>query len=162
MISPESINIQSSSDIVPSTYDIRNVFLHNLQCSACEPLKSINFYKNPANIFNNLQPVNDLLNFISYHIYNYFKSALNYPIEYPHTELWFLPDKHLYGTNTECKDICKLVDTDKQTQDEDEINAYLNFYYEEKKYNHKLENTIFILRINNEEHDYNKSFIILF
>jgi hypothetical protein len=110
LISPETINIQSSSDIiVPSTEDIRNVFLNNLQCGACEKSKEINFYRNPANIFKKIGPVDDLLNFIYHHIYNYFEETLNYPIDSQHTELWFLPDKHLYRTDTECKDICNPV-----------------------------------------------------
>jgi hypothetical protein len=113
LITPECIDILSSSNsIVPSTIDIRNVFLNNLRCTACEPSKPIDFYKNPANIFNKLQPVDDLLNFIYHHIYNYFKSTLNYPTDFPHTELWFLPDKHLYGTDSECKTICKSIDED--------------------------------------------------
>ena len=120
LITPECINIQSSNErMVPSTIDVRNIFLNNLQCSACEPAKNIDFYKNPANIFNKLQPVDDLLSFINYHIYNYFKITMKYPIDAPHTELWFLPDKHLYGTDTECKQICKPVGTD-SNNDEDE------------------------------------------
>ena len=120
LITPECINIQSSEErIVPSTIDIRNIFLNNLQCSACERAKNIDFYKNPANIFNKLQPVDDLLSFINHHIYNYFKITLKYPIDAPHTELWFLPDKHLYGTDTECKQICKPEEKD-INNDEDE------------------------------------------
>ena len=123
LISPESINIQSSSDIIiPSTDDIRNVFLNNLQCSACEKSKEISFYRNPANIFKKTEPVDSLLNFIGYHIYNYFKLTLNYPIDNTHTELWFLPDKHLYGTDTECKDICNPVVIDENMDEYTEGN----------------------------------------
>lgn len=123
LISPESINIQSSSDIIiPSTDDIRNVFLNNLQCSACEKSKEISFYINPANIFKKTEPVDSLLNFIGYHIYNYFKLTLNYPIDNTHTELWFLPDKHLYGTDTECKDICNPVVIDEHMDEDTEGN----------------------------------------
>jgi hypothetical protein len=119
LISPQSIHIQNSSDIiVPSTEDIRNVF--KLKCSACEPSKSIEYYKNPANIFNQLRPVDDLLNFIVYHIYNYFKLTLKYPIDNTHTELWFLPDKFLYGKNTDCSQICtKLVEKAKHMDEDD-------------------------------------------
>ena len=124
LITPECINIQSSEErIVPSTIDIRNIFLNNLKCSACEPSKPIDFYKNPTNIFNQNGPVDDLLSFIRNHIYNYFKFTLKYPIDSPHTELWFLPDKHLYGTDTECKELCNSVSTDLQTQDEDNIKS---------------------------------------
>ena len=120
LITPECIDIQSSNNNnFPSTIDIRNIFLNNLQCSACEPSKSIDFYKNPANIFNKLQPVDDLLSFINHHIYNYFKITLKYPIDAPHTELWFLPDKHLYGTDTECKEICKPVGKEEGMDEDD-------------------------------------------
>jgi hypothetical protein len=120
LITPECIDIQSSNKhSVPSTIDIRNIFLNNLQCSACEPSKNIDFYKNPANIFNKLQPVDDLLSFINHHIYNYFKITLKYPIDAPHTELWFLPDKHLYGTDTECKEICKSVGKEEGMDEDD-------------------------------------------
>ena len=122
LITPECINIRSSEErIVPSTIDIRNVFLNNLQCDACTPSKSIDFYKNPANIFNQNGPVDDLLNSIWHNIYNYFRTTLKYPIDSPHTELWFLPDKHLYGTESECKHICKSVKNDSSNQDEDDI-----------------------------------------
>jgi hypothetical protein len=119
LISPQSIHIQNSSDIiVPSTEDIRNVF--KLKCSACEPSNSIDFYKNPANIFNQLRPVDDLLNFIVYHIYNYFKLTLKYPIDDTHTELWFLPDKHLYEADTDCSQICtKPVEREKNMDEDD-------------------------------------------
>ena len=121
LITPECINIQSSEEqSVISTIDIRNVFMGNLKCSACEPSKTIDFYINPANIFNNLRPVDDLLNFIVKHIYTYFKRTLNYPIDAPHTELWFLPDKHLYGTDTECTEICSKVEKE-EGMDEDDI-----------------------------------------
>ena len=119
LISPETINIQSSSDIiVPSTKDIRNVFLNNLQCGACEQSKELSFYRNPSNIFKKIEPVDNLLNFIYHHIYNYFKLKLNYPIDSQHTELWFLPDKHLYETDTKCKDVCNQVVVD-EGMDED-------------------------------------------
>jgi hypothetical protein len=120
LITPECINIQSSNNYSgPSTIDIRNIFLNNLQCSACEPSKNIDFYKNPSNIFNKLQPVDDLLTFINHHIYNYFKLTLKYPIDAPHTELWFLPDKHLYGTDSECRDICKPVGKEEGMDEDD-------------------------------------------
>ena len=104
LISPQSINIQSrSADFVPITDDVRNVFIDNLKCSACEPNKQIDFYRNPENIFENVEPVDNLLNNI-YAIYNYFQTTLNYPITKLHTELWFLPDKDLYKEEcTECK-----------------------------------------------------------
>lgn len=123
LISPESINIQDSSgSLVPSTEDIRNVFLNNLQCGACEKSKDFSFYRNPSNIFKKTEPVDNLLNFIVYHIYNYFKLTLKYSIESRHTELWFLPDKHLYGTDTECKEICNSVDIDDNMDEQKEGN----------------------------------------
>jgi hypothetical protein len=124
LISPESITIRSSEDsIMPTTDDIRNVFLQNLQCNACKPKEAIEFYQNPANIFKNVKPVDGLLNYISHHIYNYFKSTLKYKIDSPHTELWFLPDKHLYGNDTECKYICRTIKIDENMDEENETNT---------------------------------------
>ena len=125
LITPECINVRSSEErFFPSTIDIRNVFLNNLQCDACAPSKSIDFYKNPANIFNQNVPVDDLLNSIWHNIYNYFRTTLKYPIDSPHTELWFLPDKHLYGTASECRNICKSDKNDSTNQDEDDIKSF--------------------------------------
>ena len=58
-------------------------------------------------------------------ILNYFKLTLNYNIDNKHTELWFLPDKHLYGTDTECRDICKLVKIDSQYFRPNEVDLLL-------------------------------------
>jgi hypothetical protein len=132
LITPQSINIQSTANIVvPTTDDIRNVFLNNLKCSACVPSQNIEFYQNPANIFNNLNPVDNLLNYIYHHIYTYFQHNLHYNITSPHTELWFLPDKNLYESNTACrgqdetgkkeKYICKPLDIE-SGMDEDSEN----------------------------------------
>jgi hypothetical protein len=119
LISPQSIQIQSTLNIpFPQTDDITKVFLKNLSCSACRPNKDVAFYKNPANIFKNVEPVNELLNYLAYHIYNYFQHNLQYPITSSHTELWFLPDKHLYGTDNECRGECAPVETD-ENMDED-------------------------------------------
>ena len=124
LISPESINIRSSEDfIMPTTDDIRNVFLQNLQCNACKPNQIIGFYQTPANIFKNVEPVDNLLSYISHHIYNYFLNELKYKITNPHTELWFLPDKHLYGNNRECKDICTSIKVDENMDEENETNT---------------------------------------
>jgi hypothetical protein len=112
LVTPQSINAQSNANVaVLSTEDIRNVFVENLKCDACRPNESDVFYKNPANIFKNQEPVNNLLNYISFYIYNYFKNALKYPIDNPHTELWFLPDKHLYSQH-ECNTVCEKQATD--------------------------------------------------
>ena len=68
-------------------------------------------------------------------------------------------------TNNNSSDIKELLELHKiifkEIDDEEEINCYLSYYYEEKNYDHKLKNTIYIFRINNKDHDYNKSFIIL-
>lgn len=119
LISPQSINMQTTSDVlIPTTDDIRNVFLNNLKCSACQPSKDKSFYINPSNIFNKMGPVDNLLDYIHYFIYNYFQNKLNYSIANLHTELWFLPDKHLYGTDSECKQICNPITID-TNMDED-------------------------------------------
>ena len=41
-----------------------NVFLGNLKCDACKPNEKDDYYRNPHNIFNKSQPVEDLLEFI--------------------------------------------------------------------------------------------------
>lgn len=119
LISPQSIPIHSSLLDIVKTTDMRNVFIGNMKCTACEPSKPLAFYKSPANIFNNLIAVDGLLDYISLHIYNYFKNQLRYNIDAPHTELWFLPDKNLYNTN-DCKSVCKSLAYDTANNDEEE------------------------------------------
>jgi hypothetical protein len=119
LISPQSIQINSTVNM-PQTDDISQVFLRNLSCSACRPSNPVAFYKNPANIFKNVEPVNELLNYLSHHIYNYFQHNLRYPITSPHTELWFLPDKHLYGSDNECREKNECMPTEiDENMDED-------------------------------------------
>jgi hypothetical protein len=111
LISPFLLPSNSSSNnVLTNTDDVRHIF-ENLKCDACVSGKDIKYYKNPTNIFKQEGPVNDLLDYIPDSIYNYFQSELNYPISTPHSELWFLPDKDLYGEN-DCKDICNEVKID--------------------------------------------------
>jgi hypothetical protein len=86
-----------------STEDIRNCFTGNLHCAACTVGEPVLFYKDYRHIFHNVQPVNNVLDFISGNIRNYMKNVVKYPIDSPHTELWFLPDKHLYPGDADCK-----------------------------------------------------------
>jgi hypothetical protein len=98
------------------TNDVRNVFIDNLKCDACESGHPPEFYKNPGNIFKQEGPVTNLLNYIGEKIYNNFQTKFNYPIGSSHTELWFLPDKNLY--HDDCSDICKkIVETHQEEED---------------------------------------------
>jgi len=112
LISPQSIQLLENEN--PSIFtkyetdDMRNILVKNLKCTACEPSKEVSFYQNPNNIFKQIEPINDLLEYI-HGIYQYFQSELDYSIGKTHTELWFLPDKNLYETNSECRDICREV-----------------------------------------------------
>ena len=111
LISPFLLpSYNSDNNVLTNTDNVKHVF-QNLKCDACVSGKGIEYYKNPQNIFVQEGPVNDLLNYISNSVYNYFQSELKYPISSSHSELWFLPDKDLYGDN-DCKDICNVVDTD--------------------------------------------------
>jgi hypothetical protein len=114
LLSPQSIDIKIDKpekhevklgDI--STIDVRNVFIGNLKCDACKPNEDDAYYRNFNNIFNKIQPVRDLLHFIGVNIRNYMNNVIDYRIERPHTELWFLPDKNLYRENIDCKTICR-------------------------------------------------------
>ena len=49
-----------------------------------------------------------------------FQTQLSYPISTSHSELWFLPDKDLYGEN-DCKGICNEVDIDDNGDEEAKI-----------------------------------------
>jgi hypothetical protein len=115
LITPEVID-KTYSTIKPITYDIRNLFINNLICTACKPDQEIVKYKDPRYIFNKIEPINDLLDYISLTIYNYFKNELLYKIDGSHTELWFLPDKDLY--NEDCKEICNSVTVDENMDEE--------------------------------------------
>ena len=99
--------------------DFKNVFTSNLKCDACKKDMPVEFYKDTRNIFANEGIVNDLLTFIEKTVYNYFHTQLSYPSGSPHTELWFLPDKHLYSKPEECITDCGRVNID-ENQDEDD------------------------------------------
>jgi len=121
LLSPQSIEIEVANPSVKiteiSTKDIRNVFIGNLDCAACTSGKPVAFYKNYGNVFHNIQPVNNVLDFIGGKIRNYMKNTVKYPIDSPHTELWFLPDKNLYQPDSDCKSKgCKPVDVEEQVE----------------------------------------------
>ena len=108
-----------------STDDIRNCFTGNLHCAACTVGEPVLFYKDYRNVFHNVQPVNNVLDFISGNIRNYMKNVVKYPIDSPHTELWFLPDKHLYPSDADCKSKgCAPVVTD-ETLEADDSEKYV-------------------------------------
>jgi hypothetical protein len=69
-------------------------------------------------------------------------------------------------TNNNKLDIIELFNTHKiiwnELEDEDDIENYLDYLHNEKKYNYKIDKSISIYKINNENHDYHDSFIILF
>jgi hypothetical protein len=68
-------------------------------------------------------------------------------------------------TNNNQKDIKEELDKHKiiykKIDDIEEIDGYLDYYYNEKKYDHKLDDTIMIFKIENDDHDYHNAFIIL-
>ena len=122
LLSPQSIEIEVKGKDNPlaylSTTDVRNIFIGNLKCDACTPItpknsKQIDFYTSPSNIFANLTPVKNVLDFIGINIRNYMNHIVKYPIERSHTELWFLPDKNLYPNNgQDCKGVCNSVENE--------------------------------------------------
>jgi hypothetical protein len=116
LISPFLIQTETPNNPLTNTDDVRHVF-QNLKCDACVSGQPIEYYKDPKHIFQDEGPVTDLLNYIHGSIYNYFHKELNYPISSPHSELWFLPDKDLYGNN-DCKTKCSEVDIE-DNQDEE-------------------------------------------
>lgn len=99
LLTHESIPVVST---VPTTLDVRNVFIENLKCDACMPGQDVSMYRNPATIFNRMEPVEQLLDYIRHNVYNYFANQLRYP-DGNRTELWFLPDKYLYVEKCDCK-----------------------------------------------------------
>jgi hypothetical protein len=120
LISPFLLPSNSSSNnVLTNTDDVRHIF-ENLKCDACVSGKPIEYYKDPKNIFKQEGPVTDLLDYIHDSIYNYFQTQLSYPISTSHSELWFLPDKDLYGEN-DCKGICNEVDIDDNGDEEAKI-----------------------------------------
>jgi len=126
LLSPQSIELDVIAPAPAikltelSTEDIRNCFIDNLHCAACTVGEPVLFYKDYRHIFHNVQPVNNVLDFISGSIRNYMKNVVKYPIDSPHTELWFLPDKHLYPAHADCKSKgCAPVVTDKTLEADD-------------------------------------------
>jgi len=128
LLSPQSIELDviapapaiKLTDL--STNDIRNCFTGNLHCAACTVGEPVLFYKDYRHIFHNVQPVNNVLDFISGSIRNYMKNVVKYPMDSPHTELWFLPDKHLYPTDADCKSKgCAPVVTDETLEADDSV-----------------------------------------
>jgi len=127
LLSPQSIelDVRAPASAVKlaelSTEDIRNCFTGNLHCAACKVGEPVSFYKDYRNVFHNVRPVNNVLEFISGNIRNYMKNVVKYPVDSPHTELWFLPDKHLYPSGADCKSAgCKPnVVTDESLEADD-------------------------------------------
>jgi hypothetical protein len=114
IITPDSIPGFPPSPFINETTDVRNIFIENLTCNACIPGKEVEFYREPSNIFKDQGLVQHLLNYVAQTInpnciYNFLKNGLNYPVDQPHTEIWFLPDKDLYTKEEECKTICKPI-----------------------------------------------------
>lgn len=126
ILSPQSIELDvraPAPDITLadlSTEDIRNCFTGNLHCAACKVGEPVNFYKDYRNVFHNVRPVKNVLEFISGNIRNYMKNVVKYPVDSPHTELWFLPDKRLYPSDADCKSNgCTPVVTDESLEADD-------------------------------------------
>jgi hypothetical protein len=115
MITPQILN--PDENIFPNhSNDVRNVFMNNLKCDACESGKEVAFYRKSVNIFKQEGPVDDLLKYISHKIYNSFQTKFQYPISSSHTELWFLPDKNLY--ENDCSKICKKMNEVHQEEED--------------------------------------------
>lgn len=115
LLSPQSIEIATNTPFTKMsnilTDDIRNIFIENLQCSACKIDQTPVFYRIPSNVFKDTNLITNVLDFMSGTIRNHMAHIINYPIMSPHTELWFLPDKNLYPTGSDCKSNgCKPVE----------------------------------------------------
>ena len=126
LIQPELIN--------PETIiDMSAIFIKNLNCDACMEKQYLHELRDPYNIFNDVGRVEDLLNFIGKITQNdgkppdldiksvyYSLKIMGAPIDKPHSELWFLPDKDLYLNPKDCrsKGKCKSVSTE-INQDDD-------------------------------------------
>jgi adenine-specific DNA-methyltransferase len=129
LIQPEQIN---SEEYI----DIRNVFIENLKCDACKEIQSLQELRNPNNVFNDVNSVEKMINFIgSVKIQNGIESLeqnsvygylhkIGAPVHKPHSELWFLPDKDLYLNSDECRTskICGKPKTKDDNYDEDDLN----------------------------------------
>ena len=121
LIEPETI-IQNNQESIVNISDVRATMIKNLKCDACVPNNELNYYIDPRNIFDKIEPLHNLLEYISrrdkqHSIYNYFDNVLHYPIGASHTELWFLPDKDLYLNPQDCVK-CKNINIE-ENMDED-------------------------------------------
>jgi hypothetical protein len=124
LLSPQSIEIASNTPFTKmsniSTHDIRNIFIENLQCSACKIDQTPVFYRTPSNVFKDPNLITNVLDFMSGTIRNHMAHMINYPIMSPHTELWFLPDKNLYPPGSDCKSNgCKPVEIELHDEGDD-------------------------------------------
>jgi hypothetical protein len=104
---PELVILQPDIDI-----DINKMF--ELKCNACKNKQSLNEFMDPNNIFEQV----DRLDFLQKNIHSVYEQLFNMdaPIgntkSDPHSELWFLPDRNLYPSDLNCKDVCKEITTD--------------------------------------------------
>ena len=110
---PELVILQPDIDI-----DINKMF--ELKCNACKNKQSINEFMDPNNIFEQV----DRLDFLQKNIHSVYEQLFNMdaPIgntkSDPHSELWFLPDRNLYPSDLNCKDVCKEITSDENYDDE--------------------------------------------
>ena len=124
LLSPQSIEIVTNTPFTKMsnilTDDIRNIFIENLQCSACKIDQTPVFYRMPSNVFKDPNLITNVLDFMSGPIRNHMAHMINYPIMSPHTELWFLPDKNLYPSGSDCKSNgCKPVEIELHDEGDD-------------------------------------------
>ena len=104
-------------------YNINEIFIKNLKCDACSQTQTLEDLRNPANVFDDVGRVTDILDFFANpkkdNTVNsglYFDlSKMKAPIKRPHSELWFLPSNSLYLDPIDCRTICG---TNKETDDE--------------------------------------------
>jgi len=119
---------------IETTVDTRTCFIKNLKCDACKTVQTLSDLQDPANIFNDVSRVSDLLKYIAgthigegdhvidpKSVYSYLQT-IGAPTNSvrPHTELWFLPDKDLYSDDESCRrnKICEVIETE-ENQDDD-------------------------------------------
>ena len=128
IVSPEVLKTFKTSNDEP--IDIRTCFIRNLKCNACASVQTKQQLQDPANIFNDVGRVNDLLQYISgkntyvidqTSVYSYLRKIGAPTRDRPHTELWFLPDKDLYANADLCKQdkVCKQIDKEDNQDEED-------------------------------------------
>jgi len=107
-ISPELVLMRGVKDDI--NLNISNDF--NLKCSAIA--KDIEEYSDPTFIFENAPQVERLLRQMGDYnetddlspdtIYGRLRYQYKYPIEKPHTQLWFLPYQNLYTSSKDCRE----------------------------------------------------------